>query len=765
MSIFKRYLRVICSIYALLLLFRLIETALVFYKYGFGFDILLNEAKGLGYDILGVGTFVIGYFLVYFLLSKIKLAIANAINIALLLLASLLFFVNTGYFLYQLEPLGIFLYTYSFEEIYFTIRTSNTSFLMVGVALFALLAMVAGLVWYIHKIQFSRRVEKLIYTMVLLSLPIYATTIFTTSNKTNPFTLNKTFYFTYTSIEYGLSTKSTLYNTGIAFQKLYPHKNFISQDYPLTYKIDRKNVLKPYFETFDSPPNIVILITEGLNDDFIHEYKGAMFMPFLHQLKNKSLYWKRFFTLGERSYAVVPSLLGGLPYGDIGFTLQDRLPRHTSLVSVLNTNHYHTAFYYGQGAWFHKKDRFFKHNDIDLILDDRCFSDNYKKIIVGKNHFFWGYNDKALFDQSFRIIDTISKSARLDIYFTGTMHGPFLTDPEPLYTKKLKALTPQSYAAFYTNHSQHLKTLLFFDDALKDFFEVYKQRPDYNNTIFIITGDHPMTEMPIANSLKRYHVPLIIFSEKLKTAHTFSETASHLDVSESLLSFLADYIDHVPQISTSLGEHLLDSTNTPKNIVFMNYNRDVVDFLYGDYYLSEGVLYKVDSTLDISISDNEKMKSMLTQKLNTFANTSLYITRKNKLISPQMYCTAIKHTPVFIYQNTDSATHISTEFFNIVHSIPMTNTKQIFDVSFNISGADKRNISLVYQVNNAKDSTLLWQSVAIDQDKIIQDHLTIKPFQHADSLLYFSVHLWNKDKTPFEVSDIDALLHTPPNTN
>ncbi len=120
MSIFKRYLRVICSIYALLLLFRLIETALVFYKYGFGFDILLNEAKGLGYDILGVGTFVIGYFLVYFLLSKIKLAIANAINIALLLLASLLFFVNTGYFLYQLEPLGIFLYTYSFEEIYFT---------------------------------------------------------------------------------------------------------------------------------------------------------------------------------------------------------------------------------------------------------------------------------------------------------------------------------------------------------------------------------------------------------------------------------------------------------------------------------------------------------------------------------------------------------------------------------------------------------------------------------------------------------------------
>ncbi len=765
MRILKKYLRIICSIYALLLLSRLIETVLVFYKYGFGLDILLDEAKGFVYDILGVGAFIIGYFLVYFLLSKIKLAIANTVNITLLLLASLLFFVNTGYFLYQLAPLDTFLYKYSFEEVYFTIRTSNTSFLMVGVALFALLAVVAGLVWSIHKIHFSRRTGKLMYAMVLLSLPIYATTIFTTSEKSNPFTLNKTFYFTYTSLKYSLSAKDTLHNTGIAFQKLYPHKNFISQNYPLAYKIDRKNVLKPYFETFDRPPNIVILIIEGLNDDFIHEYKGTMLMPFLHQLKNKSLYWKRFFTLGERSYAVVPSLLGGLPYGDIGFTLQNRLPRHTSLVSVLNTNHYHTAFYYGQGAWFHQKDRFFKHNDINLICDNSCFANDYKKIIVGNDHFFWGYTDKALFDQSLRTIDTITSQARLDIYFTGTTHAPFFIEQAPYYTKKLKALTPKAHNAFYTTYSKYLKTLLFSNDALQDFFEAYKQRPDYNNTIFIITGDHPMTEVPIANSLKRYHVPLIIFSEKLKTAHTFTQTASHLDVSESLLSFLADYIDHVPQISTSLGDHLLVNTSTPKTIAFMNGNRDVSNLLYGDYYLSEGVLYKVDSTLDISISDNEKIKSVLTQKLNTFANTSLYITRKNKLISPQMYCKALKHTPVFIYQNTDSTTNTSAEFFNIAHRIPMANTTQIFDVCFNISTADKNNISLVYQINNAKDSTLLSQSLAINQNKIIQDHISIKTFQHSDSLLYFSVYLWNKDKTPFEISDIDALLHTPPNTN
>lgn len=97
-----------------------------------------------------------------------------------------------------------------------------------------------------------------------------------------------------------------------------------------------------------------------------------------------------FYPFGERSFAAVPSILGSLPYGKTGFTLLEKLPRHLSLVSILNANNYHTAFFYGQGAWFHQKDQFFRYNNIDLLFDNNSFSSEYEKIIVGNDQFFWG---------------------------------------------------------------------------------------------------------------------------------------------------------------------------------------------------------------------------------------------------------------------------------------------------------------------------------------------------------------------------------------
>jgi predicted AlkP superfamily pyrophosphatase or phosphodiesterase len=35
-----------------------------------------------------------------------------------------------------------------------------------------------------------------------------------------------------------------------------------------------------------------------------------------------------------------------------------------------------------------------------------------------------------------------------------------------------------------------ISSIMFVDDALKDFFYEYKKRPDFGRTIFIIVGDH-----------------------------------------------------------------------------------------------------------------------------------------------------------------------------------------------------------------------------------------------------------------------------------
>ena len=565
---FEKYAKTITTVYWLIFLLRAFETALIIHNFGFYYDVIVSELFGLFMDVFGASVFLVTYVLISFLLSKLNLKILRVVNISLLVVLTLISLITIKYFLYKLTPLDIFLYQYSIQEILFTVATSSINIFQTTISIIIILLVVVLFAWKINKVRFNQVCLKVLYSFVLVSLPLFFLFNRLLSSNFDELSFNKPIYFIGESIKYMLKPKEVITIDTQKFRELYPEKDFLNEDYPLIYRAKRESEIEKYFNKFTTKPNIVILIVEGLNDDFIHEYKGSLLMPFLSQLKDSSLYWERCFTLGERSFAVVPCVLGGLPYGDKGFTLQKKLPRHLSIVSILNVNDYYTSFYYGQGAWFHLKGRFFKYNNIDLIFDRSRFSDSYSKIIIGEEKFFWGYNDKDLFRQSLEVIDTLKQFTRLDIYFTGTSHSPFVISDEEYYDSKLKQLVKQPYEKFYQTHSKYLKSVLFVDDALEEFFNEYKKRKDYDNTIFIITGDHPMTEVPIANSLKRYHVPLLIFSDKLKEPQSFNCTVSHLDISEAILSFLQGYITHIPTISTSLGGQLIYNENESQKYRF-----------------------------------------------------------------------------------------------------------------------------------------------------------------------------------------------------
>lgn len=760
----ERFASAILIIYSLIILFRAFETTLIIHHYGFDSRMVSSELFGIIPDILGASVFIIPYVLASFLLSKFSINILRVLNISLLLISTLIFLLIIKYFLYQLIPLDIFLYQYSIREILFTISTSSTNFFQTTIGFVLFLMTALFLAWGIGKVRINRFGTGILYSIVVLSLPIFFLTNSLFESKTDKFSLNKPVYFIGKSINYLSGRKQTARADVTEFKKLYPQKKFISEEYPLVYESVRDNELGKYFKDFNSSPNIVILIVEGLNDDFIHEYKGAFLMPFLSQLKSKSLYWRKCFTLGERSFAAVPGILGGLPYGEIGFTLLERLPRHLSLVSILNSNDYYTSFFYGQGSWFHQKDRFFKHNDIDLIVDNGKFSDEYAKIIVGEDNFFWGYNDKDLFNQSLRVIDTLNQNPRLDIYFTGTSHSPYVINNEEYYSSKLKELVTEPYTEFYQVYSKYIKSVLFVDDALKEFFDEYKKRPDYENTIFVITGDHPMTEIPIENSLKRYHVPLLIFSEKIHEAHSFTHTVSHLDIPEAILSILQNNLTHIPSISTSLGGELIYNEKTsPKNLAFMNDNREVIDFLSGDYYLAGEKLYRVDSLIKIKEIENDSIKSALKENLNVFTNTSLYVSRSDKIISNEDYCRELRFQNIFSYQNPDSIA-TSSVYHNLADNINLPNSDFVFDMSLNISPVKSEDISIVYQLTNSNDSILLWKNFGISEGKITQVHIPVSKLQVEDSIVHFKSYIWNQGNHNFTISNLNILIYSSEQT-
>jgi uncharacterized sulfatase len=345
-KVFTSYMKLILISSVVQLVFRFYETFLVIINFGIQDSLFISEIKGLVFDLILTGSILAVAFPLYYLVYRFSEKFVFNLFVTLIVVFAVSHFFIINYFVYQLSPLDTFVLQYSMKEIIFTLSTSDTNYWKEVLELGLLLFIVFWLIRFVKRMKPSRTVVRLICGFSLFSLPVF-TFLHFYGKELNKFTVNKSFYFYSNSIPYILKRNpdTLVYTSEDAnnFWNMYPDKAFINGEYPLLHSFENRHTLHAFFRDFDTVPNIVILIVEGLNDDFVHPFKGVNLMPFLQNLKSKSLYWNRCFTLGERSFAVVPSLLGSLPYGEKGFTLLDRLPRHLTLASLLHENGYYLA--------------------------------------------------------------------------------------------------------------------------------------------------------------------------------------------------------------------------------------------------------------------------------------------------------------------------------------------------------------------------------------------------------------------------------------
>lgn len=664
--------------------------------------------------------------------------------------------------MYQLFPLDIFVYQYSLKEIMFTIKTSGVPF-FANLIYIGLTNLVFLLIYLIisRKNHFNRSANKFFYAF-LVFIPLYFIFIFFRTDEGDKFQLNKSHSFYKNSLSQFFNKEESLVYSekiGREFQNAFIKKSTQIKGFPLIHEIDANDGFKTYFNKFDKKPNIVILICEGLSEEYVNEYQGVNLMPFMTELIAKSLYWEKCFTLGERSFAAVPSLLGSLPYAEIGFTLQEKYPRHLSLVSVLKSNNYQTRFFYGQGAWFHNKFNFFKYSNCDSIIDNSCFDTKYQKIVVGKEKFFWGYNDKDLFNNSFQSIDKTKDN--FSIYFTGTMHAPFVINENTRYEKKfqelIKETAPQAKNQFNI-YKKYFKTILFTDDALKAYFEEYSKRSDFENTIFIITGDHPMTEIPRKNLLKRFHVPLYVYSPKLKQAKRFTNVVSHLDLYESLLPFLKSYGVSVPKYSSALGSNLFDDKSIRK-IPFMNDNREIIDFYSDGFYISGKDLYRVDKQFNIlKIEDENRLKKM-NRELKLFKSVNQYVCKHDQIYPLNYYMDYFK---IMAYQkkNSNLKFYSNKEYIDITPKTKVKKAALTLEIEFDYYADYPEKLVLVTEIRDKKDSLLLYHSNYMEKDKKnFQQKIKLDEIKVKDSEYFIKVFLWNSAKQTIDFKHLKYLLY------
>lgn len=429
---------------------------------------------------------------------------------------------------------------------------------------------------------------------------------------------------------------------------------FYKNEFPLVkpFKLS-EDVLSPFFEIHDEKPNIVMIVVEGLGDEFIGKnyYKG--FTPYLDSLIPKSLYWSNFLSNTGRTFGVVPSLLGSLPYGESGFLDLNPLPTHVSLISILKENKYTTSYYSGDESSFDKKINFLEYDKIDNVTDVNKFGPKYVKTKENSGGFSWGYPDAEIFKKTLSELGNRTQP-RLDIIMSLTNHEPFEFPEKQLYLKKVDSISDKS--SFADSKKEEIKTykdifasLLYTDNSIKNFMQAYAKRPEFKNTIFIITGDHRLIPLNQKDKLCRFHVPLFIYSPMLKKMETFKSISSHWDVTPSLVSFLINNYKFNKMENTAWMSQGLDTVKQFRNIheiPLMRNKGNINDYVYKDYLYSDGKLFKINEDFETSEVDDDKILKTMSEFLTESKRLNAYLTKKNKII-PNSFKKIEKPTFVF----------------------------------------------------------------------------------------------------------------------
>lgn len=431
-----------------------------------------------------------------------------------------------------------------------------------------------------------------------------------------------------------------------AYHALHPKFDYDHPGYPFYRKATDPDVLGSFLNpTSDGlPPDLVFIVVEGLGRRLTGVTHPALsFTPFIDSIAAAGLFWPNCFSTSERTFGVLPSVFASAPHGRYGFTWQLPMPKHHSLMLDLQRNGYTTSFYYGGDESFDHYDDFMKTNRVDyLFVPEMAVDDSSHYQLLAENN-RWGLDDDQLFACAMNHKNTTQDEKRphADIYLTLTTHEPFVVADLEVYEQQAMEIVEKAQNLTDKERNLVLNNLniyacfLYLDQSFRHLLEDYASRPEFANTIFVITGDHRMAPVFPGIALRCYNVPLIVYSPLLKRTKTMNAVVSHLDITPSFNAYLHanyDYAidDHCHWLGTSF-DTVADFRNTRK-LTFMRNNRDVTDYYSDNFFVNRNNLVKIDSCFVGFLLENSQLFEKYKSEMDAFETVSRFVVQHDVLM-------------------------------------------------------------------------------------------------------------------------------------
>ena len=629
----RLYVAFLVTLFVCMVLIRGIEILAIVDLHNVTSDQIKISVSGILNDFiftLKLGVILYPLFWFFFLILK---PISEMYCRLSLVLFSIIYLSIDKYFFVSLTPLGADFWGYSYDDIATTIRSSS-EFSLLDVFAFILVPLAAIMVYNrLKKIYVPHPIYPIIVGFLLVGSIFYSDVLLKGSNSYENesdffLTENKAKLFMDKSIVYFAEERSNelaIVDTTIA-------------KYPFLHPFKAKDVLGPYFNIGTEKPNLVFIQVEGLGRAFTGpDADNGGFTPYLDSLATKSLYWENCIAPTGRTFGILPNMYGSLPFASNGFNeLGEAMPDHITLISQLNAQGYRSHYFYGGDASFDNQELFLEKQGISYVLSEQKFPSKYSKMKANSGGFSWGYSDKDVFDQSLNYLNQQEKSPRLDMYMTLVTHEPF-TVPDDAYKGKFDARVKQfskDKQEKFQIYRGIYECLLYTDDAIKEFIEAYSQRPEFKNTIFIITGDHRMIPIPHRNRIDRFHVPLLIWSPMLKNTASFKSLVSHSQMAPTFMAFFQEnyglkFPKEVAFITDGMDANKAFGSTLQQPI--MRNKGDLNVYIDNEYYLDNGGLYKILPRMELEQVTLRSKTKEIEEKLAKFKRYNNYATNNNAL--------------------------------------------------------------------------------------------------------------------------------------
>ena len=674
--------------------------------------------------------------------------------------------ISTFYFVLTTEPVSVMLLDFSFGEM-----TTIAGDYLVFKTFYLFLPVSALIFWVGLRFgPFLARNSR--WNLIWGLFPLLA--LFSAPEKLsiteNSVAENKTLYFMKSLKTQLFPEKLTDIDEATVKYRTSLTRNWGNLNYPFLHKKQEGSSLAPFFELKDEPPNIVFIIVESLSSPYSGKYaENGSFTPFLDSLAEHSLYFPNFLATAQRTFAVLPSALGSLPHGKRGFSaLKNNYPNFYSLPEYLIHNGYDGTFFYGGHAAFDDMNAFVKQTGFTKIIDREEYNYEGTSYQTSIDPVPFGIGDRALFQNSWKEIEQRSSSPHLDVYLTLSMHYPFIFEDQEYYRQKaaniIRSFEYLDEAKFVkmNKYEKELSSFLYTDDVLKQFFKTFATKEEFNNTIFIIMGDHMMSEIPQKDEIEKYRAPFMIYSPLLKRTKEIKAVNTQLDITPSLIALFESRYNWVSSNNVHWLGQDFDTLSTYRNertVAFMMNNRTMKDFMHNGYFVDGDKVHKMSST-GLFVEEEAQDKNELVDLKNAYESL-----HRHAVFTNTLHPTFQQQKLMYESWEPDADTiPTNTEFFSLINTTITTDFRSAevaIDMNVKNEGPDTHPLLVFSITKEEPDTTLvrLWKSIDAQEllqnkgennyifkinYRILNDQLNI---QEGDRL---SVYFWDPSEQPIQ---------------